>query len=117
MNSPCSCPFPGEFPMGCQQQDLTPALVTGELNYVLDDGVRPVNYTYARPDGEPQRTGTLQPTRVTIHNARLLDHPARLDRQGFQRVEQASAVANLEDEDQVRDEYYAEADALIRQQT
>jgi hypothetical protein len=103
--------------MGCQQQDLAPALVTGELNYLLDDGVRPVNYTYARADGEPQRTGTLQPTRVNIHNARLLDQPASLDRQGFQRVEQASAVVNLEDEDQVRNEYYAEADALIRQQT
>jgi hypothetical protein len=103
--------------MGCQQQNLAPALVTGELNYLVDDGVRPVNYTYARPDGEPSRTGTLQPTRVTIHNARLLDQPASLDRQGFQRVEQASAVVNLEDEEQVRNEYYAEADALIRQQT
>jgi hypothetical protein len=103
--------------MGCHQHDLAPALVTGELNYLLDDGVRPINYTYARPDGEPQRTGTLQPTRVTIHNARLLDRAPSLDRQGFERVEHASAVANLEDEEQVRTEYYAEADALIRQQT
>ena len=103
--------------MGCHQQDLTPPFVTGELNYLLDDGVRPANYTYVRPDGQPQRTGTLQPTKVSIHNARLLDQPARLDSQGFQRVEQASTVANLEDEEQVRNDYYPEADVLIRQQT
>jgi len=103
--------------MGCQQNNFAPVSVTGELNYLLDNGIRPVNYAYAREDGLPQRTGVLQPTAVTIHNARLLEQPASLDRQGFQRVEQASTVADLEDETQVRERYYAEAEALIRQQT
>lgn len=103
--------------MGTHQQAIAPASVIGELNYLLDDGVRPVNYTYPQPPGQAQRTGTLAATRVTIHNARLLTTPARLDVQGFERVEQASAVSNLEDHDQVLAHYYAEADALLRERT
>lgn len=100
-----------------QPYDLEPVSVIGELNYLLDNGVRPVNYAFAQPEGQPQRTGILQPTRVDIHNARLLAQPASLDVQGFERVERASEVPNLEDEKQVVELYYAEADALIRAQT
>lgn len=103
--------------MGIHQPNPGPTSVVGELNYLRDDGVRPVNYTWPQPEGQPQRTGTLQPTRVDIHNARLLATPPLLDAQGFQRVESASAVANLEDEAQVVQLYYAEADALLRSST
>ncbi|MFK3795546.1 CmcJ/NvfI family oxidoreductase [Pseudomonas sp. NPDC088444] len=103
--------------MGIHQPHLTPDAVTGELNYLLDDGTHPVNYAYPREDGLPQRIGTVQPTRVEIHNARLLARPPLLDDQGFQRIEQPSAVSDLQDEQQVRERYYAEADALIRQAT
>ncbi|EIK96676.1 putative dehydrogenase [Pseudomonas sp. M47T1] len=40
--------------------------------------VRPVNYTYDPPDGQPRRRGTLQSTHVEIHNA----HPPRMRRPG-----------------------------------
>lgn len=103
--------------MGAHEQNLEPICVTGELNYLRDNGIRPVNYTFPQPDGQPQRTGILQPTRVDIHNARLLAQPASLDVQGFQRVESPSKVPDLEDETQVVQLYYAEADALIRAQT
>lgn len=103
--------------MGNFLQHLAPPFVIGELNYLLDNGIRPVNYTFDPPDGLPRRRGTLQPTRVEIHNARLLAVPATLDVQGFERVDHASAVANLEDELQVVEAYYAEADALIREHT
>jgi hypothetical protein len=103
--------------MGIHQPNLGPASVVGELNYLRDDGVRPVNYTWPQPEGQPQRTGTLQPTRVDIYNARLLTSAPALDTHGFQRVEDPSAVANLEDETQVVQQYYAEADALLRAHT
>ncbi|HEY0286232.1 MAG TPA: CmcJ/NvfI family oxidoreductase [Pseudomonas sp.] len=103
--------------MGIHQQNLGPVSVIGELNYLLDNGIRPINYAFAQPEGQPQRTGILQPTRVDIHNARLLASPATLDAQGFERVEQPSSVSNLEDEEQVRQRYYAESDALIRAHT
>lgn len=108
--------------MGTHQHTLTDASradtsVIGELNYLLDDGVRPVNYAYAQPQGKPQRTGVLQPTQVQISDARRLHPSASLDVQGFAKVEQASAVTNLEDEQQVRGLYYAEVDALLRLHT
>ncbi|GEM_PF-6156471 len=103
--------------MGIEQRNLGPTSVVGELNYLRDDGVRPVNYTWPQPEGQPQRTGTLQPIRVDIHNARRLVTPPLLDAQGFQRVESVSALADLEDQAQVVQFYYAEADALLRKST
>jgi hypothetical protein len=103
--------------MGIHQPHLLPESVTGELNYLLDDGTRPVNYAYPRENGLPQRIGTVQPTRVQIHNARLLATAPLLDDQGFQRVEHRSLVVDFEDEQQVREHYYAESDALVRQVT
>lgn len=103
--------------MGIHQQNLEPESVTGELNYLLDDGVRPVNYTFPQPDGQPLRTGTLQPTRVLIRNARLLPGAPVLDVQGFERVEQPTQIPDLQNEALVRRYYYAEADALLRQVT
>lgn len=103
--------------MGTHQTRLAPVSVYGVLNYLQDTGERPVNYTYPAPDGVAQRSGVLNPTRVTIHNARLLNEPARLDRQGFEKVDHTSAVANLEDDEQVRLLYYSETEALLKQQT
>jgi hypothetical protein len=103
--------------MGTHQAHLAPASVLGVLNYLLDTGERPVNYTYPQPEGTPKRSGVLDPTQVNIHNARLLDEPAILDRQGFEKVEHTSAVADLEDEAQVREHYYPETEALLKQQT
>lgn len=103
--------------MGTHQTQLAPASVLGVLNYLKDTGERPVNYTYPPPDGAAQRSGVLDPTQVTIHNARLLDTSASLQREGFEKVEHASAVVNLEDDEQVRLHYYPETEALLKQQT
>jgi len=103
--------------MGTHQAHLAPVSVSGVLNYLLDTGERPVNYTYPQPDGTSKRSGVLDPTQVSIHNARLLEEPANIDRQGFERLEHASAVANLEDDDQVRTHYYPETEALLKQRT
>lgn len=103
--------------MGTHQTQLAPASVFGVLNYLQDTGERPVNYTYPPPDGAAQRSGVLDPTQVIIHNARLLDEPASLQRQGFEKIEHTSAVTNLEDDEQVRLHYYPETEDLLKQQT
>ena len=103
--------------MGTHQTQLAPVSVLGVLNYLHDSGERPVNYTYPPPDGVTRRSGVLDPTQVTIHNARLLDTPASLQRQGFEKVEHASAVTDLENDDQVRQHYYPETEALLKQHT
>lgn len=103
--------------MGSHQHTFNQVAVIGEVNYLLDNGIRPVNYAFQQPNGQPQRTGILQPTEVEIHNGRLLSVPATLDVQGFERVDHVSAVPDLENEDQVRQLYYPEADKLIRELT
>lgn len=103
--------------MGTHQTQLAPASVRSVLNYLLDTGERPVNYTYPPPEGVAQRSGVLDPTQVTIHNARLLAEPAHINRNGFEKVDHISAVANLEDDEQVRLLYYPETEALLKQQT
>ncbi|NWA05832.1 CmcJ/NvfI family oxidoreductase [Pseudomonas gingeri] len=103
--------------MGTHQTRLAPASVLGVLNYLLDTGERPVNYTYPQPEGTPRRSGVLDPSQVSIHNAWLLDEPASIDRQGFEKVDHGSTVPDLEDEEQVREHYYPEIEALLKQQT
>ena len=68
--------------MGCQQHAWpahAPEQVEAEVNYIRDNGQRPVAYTYPAPAGTPQRSALLQPTRVAIRNARLLAQPASLE--------------------------------------
>lgn len=103
--------------MGTHQTHLAPPSVIGELNYLLDTGERPVNYAFPQPDGTPKRNGVLDPTQVSIHNARSLDEPACLDRNGFERIDHTSSVPDLENDDQVREHYYPETEALLKQQT
>lgn len=99
--------------MGCQLQEELPATVLGELNYLLDQGVRPVNY--ARPEpGQPRYSGVFQSTAVTLRNARLLEPAPSLDVQGFQLLQQGSGVADLQDEQQVVERYYPEVIALLK---
>ncbi|WP_321901821.1 CmcJ/NvfI family oxidoreductase [Paraburkholderia tropica] len=90
--------------------------VEAELNYLAPGTVRPVNYTFEPPAGIPWSSGTLDPRRVTIHNARPLAQNGgiSLDKQGFQHVAHASALHDVSDEAQIRDVYLPEAEALLR---
>lgn len=90
--------------------------VEAELNYLAPGTVRPVNYTFEPPAGIPWSSGTLDPRRVTIHNARPLAQNGgiSLDKQGFQHVAHASALHDFSDEAQIRDVYLPEAEALLR---
>ncbi|GEM_PF-6049518 len=48
------------------------AVVVAELNYLARGESRPVSYTFEPPAGTPWTTGELEPTRVTIRDARPL---------------------------------------------
>lgn len=93
--------------------------VEAELNYLAPGGERPVNYTLEPPDGTPWQSGELQPTRVTIRDARALaaDGEFSLDRSGFQLVSHQSAVTDFGDDSVIRLVYYPEAEALLRDAT
>jgi hypothetical protein len=89
-----------------------------ELNYLVKTGLRPVNYAVAaaRPEGQPQRSGTLAPTKVRIRNARLEAEAPTLDTHGFQLIGHSTQV-DFSDDRAIRDVYYAEVKALLQRAT
>ena len=90
-----------------------PEQVEAEVNYIRDNGQRPVA-TPIRPRRDAQRAVAADPV---IRNPRLLAQPASLEREGFQLVREASAVGDFEDEAQVRERYYPESIVLLRRLT
>lgn len=97
----------------------SPATVQAELNYLRNNGKRPVNYTYEPPPGVLRNSGEVDTRRVTIRNARLAA-PAgdlSLDSSGFQLVKHRSALADADDytsEARIKAVYYAEVETLLR---
>jgi hypothetical protein len=78
---------------------------------------KPVTYTFAPPPGVPARSGLPDPRRVEIHDGRRLLGAPSLDVEGFRLVRQATRVKNFYDDEEVRTTYYAEIEALIREET
>jgi hypothetical protein len=97
----------------------SPATVQAELNYLRNNGKRPVNYTYEPPTGVPRNSGEVDTRRVAIRNARLAA-PAgdlSLDSSGFQLVKHRSALADADDytsEARIKAIYYSEVETLLR---
>jgi hypothetical protein len=87
--------------------------IEATVNYILNNGEKLFTET-AGPGGSDVRTGgTVDPHRVTIHNARL-DGDRTLDRDGFRFVRHDTKVADFFDEDQIRKVYYPEMEALVK---
>ena len=97
----------------------SPATVEAELNYLRNNGKRPVNYTYEPPPGVSRNSGEVDTRSVTIRNARL-SAPAgdlSLDNSGFQLVKHRSALADADDyasEARIKAIYYTEVETLLR---
>ncbi len=96
-----------------------PAVVEADLNYLVPDGKRPVTYAHEPPPGLPKRTGTYQPQRVRIANARVAPPPGRLslDRNGFELYEHTSAVTDFSDPDAIESVYYRESADVLKAAT
>ena len=91
--------------------------VEADLNYLLHNGERPVNYAYPAPPGVPQNSGRLDTRRVSIANARVLLEPPALDTHGFTLAAHQSAFTDFGDEVQLREHYYPESVALLKRLT
>ena len=90
--------------------------IEATVNYILNNGEKLFTET-AGPGGTDVRTGgTVDPHRVTIHNARL-DGERQLDRDGFRFVRHDTKVADFFDEDEIRRVYYPEMEALVKAQS
>ncbi len=88
--------------------------VTAELNYLAPVAGKPRTYAYDPPPGEPKSTSLPEPHDVRVFNARSIADSIALDREGFARVDYRTRVRNFYDDDEVRREYYPEAEAFLK---
>jgi hypothetical protein len=91
--------------------------VEAELNYLAPMTERPRYYAYDPEPGVPRSNTAHEAHRVRIHDMRPIQSQVSLDREGFARLEQRSAVQDFWDEDEIRRVYYPEAEQLIASAT
>jgi hypothetical protein len=90
--------------------------VEAELNYLAPMTARPRYYAYEMGP-ETRSNLTPEPHRMRIHSLRPIKSELDLDRQGFELVEQRSAVRDFWNDDEVREVYYPEAERFIAEAT
>jgi hypothetical protein len=88
--------------------------IEATVNYIENNGEKLFTET-AGPGGTDVRTGgTVDPHRVTIHNARLHTEPFVFERDGFRFVRHDTKVVDFFNEDEIRKVYYPEMEALVK---
>ena len=92
-------------------------MVETTFNYLADMTERPTYYTYEPPAGKPWRNTKGDRRTMSVESARNLEPAPSLDREGFQLARVATAAANLRDQQAIREIYYREAEALVKQET
>ena len=88
--------------------------IEATLNYIENDGSKIFTIT-AGPGGQDVRSGgTPDPHRVTIHNGRPFVKDFALERDGFRFVRHDTKVVDFFDDQQIKQIYYPEMEALIK---
>lgn len=88
--------------------------VDAELAYLGDFAARPIHYAMSPPPGEAWEQAVYEQRLVHIHNARLLDRPARLDTEGFALFPDPVGDLDFSDRDAVAHAYYPSIAALVK---
>ncbi len=93
--------------------------VEAELHYLKPGQGRPASYTFEPPPGTPWVTGELEARRVAIRDGRPLValRELSLDRSGFTQIAHRSVLADFSQDATIRDLYYRESEALLRDVT
>jgi hypothetical protein len=92
-----------------------PETIEATLNYINNNGEKIFTET-AKPGGVDVRSGGMpDPHRMTIRNGRNKDFV--LDRDGFRFVRHDTKMHDFFDEAEVRSTYYAEMEALVKQES
>jgi hypothetical protein len=91
--------------------------IEATVNYIARSAEPLFAYAYESPPGMPQKNAVREPHSVRIADARQLQPPASLEREGFSLRRHRTAVANFYDEDEVRRVCYPEVERLVREAT
>lgn len=91
--------------------------VDGAVVYLAKNAEKPHTYTYDPPAGVPKSNIVTEQHVVPIIDMRPIADSLSLDVQGFVLAASPSAVGDFYDQQQLRDVYYPEAEALVKQAT
>lgn len=94
--------------------EVTPADVKGELGYILAPKERAYAYMYEPPAGVARENFEYAPRWAPIADARACGTALSIHREGFELRAAATAVTDFRDERQIREIYYPEVQALVR---
>jgi hypothetical protein len=96
------------------EQDVAPDSIEATLNYLLDTGEMPWTYSGGPGSTIVRSGGTPDPRQVAVHNGRPHAGEFTLDDQGFRFVRHDTKVREFLDEDELREVYYPEMEALVK---
>jgi hypothetical protein len=95
------------------EQDAAADAITATISYTVDTGEKIVTLA-AAPGASDTRNTTPDPRRVTMHNGRPEAAHFELERDGFRFVRHDTKVADFFDQEQIRQMYYPEMEALVK---
>jgi hypothetical protein len=101
--------------MQVAEAEAIPDTIEATLNYLLDNGEKPVTYVGVPGVSDVRSSGTPDARRVPLHNGR--NERFTLDRNGFRFVHHDTKVKNFFDEDEIRRVYYPEMEELVKQES
>jgi hypothetical protein len=104
-----------ELLMSITEAEVMPDTVEATLNYLLDNGEKPVTFVGVPGVSDVRSSGTPDARRVSLHNGR--NERFTLDRNGFRFVHHDTKVKNFFDEAEVRRVYYPEMEELVKQES
>jgi hypothetical protein len=96
------------------EQETAPAAIEATLNYIVNNGEKIFTYTGEPGSNDKQTSGTRDPHKVTIRNGRAFTDRFALERDGFHFVRHDTQVADFFNEEEVRQVYYQEMEALVK---
>jgi len=91
-----------------------PQTIEAIVNYLVDDGTEVFNSTGGPGTTERTTGGTLDPHKVTMHNARPHLGEFKLDVHGFRYARHDTKMTNFMDADEIKRVYYPEMVELIK---
>jgi hypothetical protein len=94
-----------------------PQTIQATINYVLNDGTKIFTYTGGPGSTEVKSQGTVDPQRVTMHNARPHWNEFDLERDGFRYVAHPTKMQDFFDTGEIKRVYYPEMVELVKQQS
>lgn len=100
--------------MSATLEDVELRQIDATLNYLAPMSERPRTYTYDPPEGVERSNIGAEGHIVPIRDARPIADELSLDVEGFELIQQKSAVRDFWNEDEVRSVYYPEVERLLK---